>query len=655
MNVNFSISRCLLIALVVFTGGCMSPQMKAVSARPPASQKKPQTPQTPLSEAEALFEVGNYNAALLACAEISTTHPQTPGLKEFRQKVLGTIQKKEAEEARESLELDRQRTAMETLEAAKLPDRYGLKGTTEPLPMDQLNPESPMRQQLNQPISLSLQDAPLSALIEALSDNLGISIIADQDLGAEKRMTIEAENLPLQEVLHYASRNLGVEFHAGENVLWVTKADAETTPLESRIYRLRQGIQMSATDWLIDEKDAKRPINDIDLLTKKAAVPSTKPISIEHIITNMVPEQPGAALYFDRGTHTLFVRNSRENLKLIESIVQALDTTPPQVLIEARFIEVVVDDLSELGIEWLLNSPWSLKSKGVLGDDGTWSDENKVQIAGNTDARRAGIAYTPYTTYEGGVHPLGPQGAFGLKGSPETAGQGLSLALQGVLTDPMFEATLHALNVSGKGRTLSMPRVTTMNNNPAKLRSGSDLRFFEEFQAQAFSLVDSDNKKYTITALIPKGTPSIEELGITLVAVPSVGADRKKITLLLNPSISDLDGWVNYQSEQADKIDVQKIVVKLPTFTRQEVATKLTVQSGETVVMGGLIKSIEQDTVHKIPLLGDLPLLGVLFRRTGVTEQRRNLLIFVTATVISDRGESLFSVAESETETPLRP
>jgi type II secretory pathway component GspD/PulD (secretin) len=161
--------------------------------------------------------------------------------------------------------------------------------------------------------------------------------------------------------------------------------------------------------------------------------------------------------------------------------------------------------------------------------------------------------------------------------------------------------------------------------------------------------VDARNEKYTVTALIPKGVPSIEELGITLIAVPSVGADRRGITLLLNPSISALEGFVSYQDDSIapiadhEKALIRQVVVKLPVFTRREVATKLTVQSGETVVMGGLIDSIEQDTVHKIPILGDIPLLGALFRRSGVTEQRRNLLIFVTATVISDRGESLLS------------
>ena len=619
--------------------GCVAPEVAEKASRPDVSQ---QEAEARLDTARKAFAAGDCQAALLICTELSYTKPGTPGLLPFRAQVLKTLRDQEALNVHASKAVDRRRMTMEALEATRLPGSYGRQGTTEALPEDRLSLESPMRKQLDMTLNLHLRDVTLSGFIEALSDNLGIRMIADQTLGADKRMTIEGKGLPLREVLAYASRNLGVEFHLGDQVIWVTAADAGEMPLESRIYRLRQGIQMNATDWEPKPEEAKKSTSDIGLLTHKATVPSKEPTSIERILTTMVPEQPGSAMHFDRGAHTLFVRNSRKNLELIESIVQALDSTPPQILIEARFIEVVVDDLRELGIEWLLGSPWSLESKQVEVD-GVLTEADKVVVSD------AGTDFSPYGGGEGGPHPLGPQGAFGLIGSPATAAQGLNVTLEGILTDPLFKAVLHALEISGKGRTLSMPRVTTMNNNPAKLRSGSDLRFFEEFQAQAFSLVDARNEKYTVTALIPKGVPSIEELGITLIAVPSVGADRRGITLLLNPSISALEGFVSYQDDSIapiadhEKALIRQVVVKLPVFTRREVATKLTVQSGETVVMGGLIDSIEQDTVHKIPILGDIPLLGALFRRSGVTEQRRNLLIFVTATVISDRGESLLS------------
>jgi len=158
--------------------------------------------------------------------------------------------------------------------------------------------------------------------------------------------------------------------------------------------------------------------------------------------------------------------------------------------------------------------------------------------------------------------------------------------------------------------------------------------------------------------LIPKGKPLLEELGITLVAVPSVGADRRTISLLLTPTISALEGFINYQDDTAQLDEtainqIRQVVVRLPIIRRRQVQTKVIVQSGETVVMGGLIDTVEQDTEHGVPFLSGIPGVGKLFSRKDTTADRRNLLIFVTATVLSDRGESL--VSRTPARAPIQP
>ena len=196
-----------------------------------------------------------------------------------------------------------------------------------------------------------------------------------------------------------------------------------------------------------------------------------------------------------------------------------------------------------------------------------------------------------------------------------------------------------------------------MNNNPAKLRNGEDLRYYEEFQAQAFQILDDNNKKTTLTALVPKGKPTLEELGITLVAVPSVGADLRTIQLIIQPTISRLEGFLSFQDSGVDGegneviSNFRQVEVKLPIFSRREVQTKIIVESGETVVMGGLIDTVMQDTSRGVPFLSEIPLLGKLFGRKDATEENRNLLIFFTATVISERGISLVARPEQDEDT----
>ncbi len=131
-------------------------------------------------------------------------------------------------------------------------------------------------------------------------------------------------------------------------------------------------------------------------------------------------------------------------------------------------------------------------------------------------------------------------------------------------------------------------------------------------------------------------------MGITLIAVPSVGADLTTVNLMLMPTISEQKGWTDYEGvTNMSKANIQQVIAKLPVIERQEVQTKVIVQSGETVVMGGLVRSVKQRTLHKVPFLSEIPLIGPIFTRLDESEHNENLLIFVTATVISERGENL--------------
>jgi len=602
----------------------------------PGSVVEPGAPQTALERAETLYNEGDYGAALIACVELAHKDPFAPGLAELRNKIMVAVVELRAKRAAMASEVARNRMAVEAAEKEGLPTTYGLRkfirGDNAPL----RTPGGPMAKALEAPVTIHLKAANLSAFIGAIARDRNVNIIADKGLGKGESVDIDVEDVPLVEVLDYISRNMGVRFLIGKNVIWATDpAKAESGPMETRLYRLRKGLQFHGGDWQGGKQPAKLPH-----LTNEATELSDGLTYLENTLKRFLPPTKGADLHLDRNTHVLIIRDTRENLALAEELIAALDVTPPQVLIEARFVETTVSDLRELGIDWILDGPLVTSQKYVM-QNGALVRAPQTQIeAGDV------VRHVPYGTGTEGPFPLGPQGAFGLReeeGNLPTADQGLNIAFHGILTDPEFRAVLHALDISGKGRILSVPRVTTVNNNPAKLRNGEDLNYFQEFQAQAFSLRDENNKRFTVTVLIPKGKPTTEETGITLIAVPSVGADMRTVSLLLMPTISRVERWTSYQAAPGtNEVDaVRQVVVKLPVISRKEVQTKVIVESGETVVLGGLIDTITQDTLHTVPFLGSIPLLGRLFERRDTTEQKRNLLIFVTAKVISERGETL--------------
>lgn len=638
--------------LLMLTGaGCASPSPTApptppdsVATLPP--EKKP----TPLIEAETLYKEGQYAAALSAYIDVRRRLPDTPGLKAMRHKILTAIEAERHQQTVRRNRLSEQQITTDALEQGELPETYGSRRFIRNVLTSHRHPPGPMRDVLTSPVTIHLQNASLSAFIAAVSQDEKLNIIADAKLGEGKTLDIELDAVPLKEVLDYVSRNFGVKFYVGKNLIWATNPKtSKNAPLETRVYQLHKGIQLHHSDWAVKQSAKASTTREHISIAANATELANGDTYIETIIEKFLPSVDGAELFLDQNTHALFVRNTPDNLELIEEIITTLDVTPPQVLIEARFIEITVADLRELGIDWILGSPIGVTKKDI-NVNGQWQRANKTQIESGDI-----VTYSPYTSDADGKFPLGPQGAFGLnrEGNPPTADRGLNLTYAGILTQPMFQAVLHALDVSGKGKTLSVPRLTTLNNNPAKLRHGEDLRFFEEFQAQAFTLLDENSKRYNVTALIPKGKPSLEEMGITLVAVPSVGADLKTISLLLSPSITSLEGFVSYQertseNEQDQFVDIEQVVVKLPIISRREIQTKVVVESGETVVMGGLVDTVKQETDQSVPILGDIPFLGKFFQRTDVTEQKRNLLVFVTATVVSERGETVIATSADE-------
>jgi len=590
-------AACLLVAGLT---GCTTTQSGSST-----SAEKTLAPE--LTRAEALYQQKKYTAAMIECIDVARRHPKAEGLSDLQSRImLGLTEQRAVRHARRSAAAPRE--MMVDLDARRtVPETYGLtrfvKGETEPMHAAL----TVMEQVLRKKVVCHLDNVGLDDFILAIGASENVNIVADS-LDDSRTMTLHAEDVPLIEILEYVSRNLGITFSVGQNIIWATpRQDSETgVPMETRMYRLRKGISS-------EEIEAGESIN------------------IVQAVERFVPAPTGSDLLFDSKVHVLIARNTRENLARIEDIIEELDVAPPQVLIEARFISTSISDLSELGIDWILNSPIVMTGKRVM-QDGSVQNATKTQIDATT-----------------------PDSIVGFTAFPNEA-QGLNLSYQGLLTDPMFKAVLHALETSGNSRTLSVPKVTTVNNRTANIRIGEDFRFFEEFDIQSTQsyVTDEGNTIYN-SVLVPVGTPELEELGIELNVTPSVGADMGTINLNVAPEISEFVRYETYEvgdtggTSSTDNTNTTSLV-KLPIFRRSKIETEVVVHSGETVVMGGLITSAESKTEEKVPVLSSIPLLGRLFRHDGVEEVKQNLLIFVTATLLSDRGENLVPITGPEAE-----
>ena len=552
-----------------------------------------------LARADAFYRQGRYTEAMIECINVQRSAPDTPGLTELQVKVIQALTEQQGQITALEAEPTRRRMLADADRRMNLPSTYGLNlhvaGETGSL----RTATTAMQDALERPVTLHLDQVTLDELILAIGESEGINMIADS-FTTPQTLTVHADQVPLSEILEFAARNLNVQFYVGHNVIWVTPRDPSEspTPMDTRVYRLRRGISY---DEVTGGPDG---------------------LNIVAAIQRFVPMPAGADMLFDMKAHSLLVKNTRQHLAKVEEIIEALDITPPQVVIETRFISTGVSDLRELGLDWILNSPLNVTHKMIQADG---QSERAVRSRINSGA---GITHTPF---------------------PGT-GTGLNLTYQGLLTDPMFQAVLHALETSGKARTLSVPKVTTVNNKPAMMRVGEDFRYFETYDVQSVPSGQTDGGTTVYSSiLVPVGTPSLEELGIELNVSPSVGADRRAISLHIIPSITEFVRYETFEvgsanqniNQQNGTPTNQTSILRLPVFRKSIVETEVIVQSGETVVMGGLITSSETNERSGVPFLSSIPFFGRFFEHDSVERSTQNLLIFVTATIISERGEHL--------------
>ncbi|MEI6564804.1 MAG: secretin and TonB N-terminal domain-containing protein [bacterium] len=317
---------------------------------------------------------------------------------------------------------------------------------------------------------------------------------------------------------------------------------------------------------------------------------------------------------------SLIVVDTKAVIDRIEDTLRQIDVMPTQIQIEAKFVEVRADLLRDIGVEWGSGpngaTPGGAQNIGFV-------QKSKLYAAGGQQI-------------SGGVTPSAflPQSS-GLSGRTPT-GAGLSFAFQ-KLTDLQFDLLLHLMQEDTSYNVLSAPRILTMNNQDATIIVGSK-----------FPIIKSDTTaggaggSTTSTSL-----EYYENIGIQLKVLPQV-CENNFINLIVHPSVREMVG------KESGKVGVNDTgagasvsLTEYPLLDTREAETQVLLKSGQTLVIGGMLKDKKQSTQLKVPFLGSIPLLGVLFRRDTVSTEKTELLIFLTATIRPPNEEAGVKAPES--------
>ena len=470
------------------------------------------------------------------------------------------------------------------------------------------------QQALNQSVTANFQDVDFAAGMDFLADSAGINIIlSEQAREVGKPLTVHLVDIPLSRALEHLLKGQGLLFRYDQRAIWVaTRAEMEAEPMETRVFFLNQGPGLFATF---------EPASDTRESVALEANKVKQMTTIRDVLDEVIPHVGSSSIALDERSGALVVTHVPYYLQEVSQLLQQLDVPADQVLIEARFLEVTVEDTGEWGLDTSLTGNAALTKTSAHGARGPALQLSSV---GTALQRGTKVDFSSFANQA----------------------NGLNLTLQGILTGTQYEAVLHALSLRERTKTLSAPRVMTLNNQTAMIKIVSEFVYATRYEASVerddlngdgdFTDV-VDGTRETRFVNVPQDFVT-KDLGIILNVTPSIGHDRQTITLALKPEVTERKGDDTFGGE-----------VTLPRFTARDLETTVVVEDGQTAMLGGLMKDTTTKTVTRVPVLGSIPVFGKLFQKDNDSTERSNLLIFVTAHIVNPSGTRLASTDESTT------
>jgi general secretion pathway protein D len=333
-----------------------------------------------------------------------------------------------------------------------------------------------------------------------------------------------------------------------------------------------------------------------------------------------------AQIMVDQDSHNLILTADDETTRAMLEVIKNLDHPQPQVLIKVVFLEVTHNNSLDIGIEGQYNGQSS-----IFGRIGNYITNYSV-FTNTTTTTTGGLTETSQSTVIQPSQLITNNSSYILGNNFNLAGQGANPNGAGTysILGSDFSATLRAIAQAGKAQLLSRPSVLARNNQPATIQIGQNVPLITAVNYDTFG-----NARNSI---------SYQAVGIILKVTPFITNDGM-VQMIVQPSTSSLDPSSSIQVSPG---------VTAPIIDIRSADTVVITPDGQTVVIGGLMRNDSGEVVSKIPLLGDIPLLGNLFKHKTSSSAKTELLIFLTPHVIGAPTQ-LAALAATEQNHMLIP
>jgi type IV pilus assembly protein PilQ len=446
-----------------------------------------------------------------------------------------------------------------------------------PLAAQEIGPATGAKKYTGAPISLDFKDGDLQDIFRLFADISGLNVVVNP--GVSGKVTLTLREVPWDQALDLILKTNGLGYTLEDNVIRIARL--------SDLQREEQDKRKLAEE--------KALAGDLQVVRKRLSY--AKATNLEPTIKK-VALSPRGSITLDERTNTMIITDLESFLAKAVDLIADLDRATPQVEIEARIVVTTRSFVRQLGIQWgFLN-----QNTAQFGNTTGLTFPNSVILNGSglgtlTPGGQTNLSDTA------GIGPT-PRGyAVNLPaGSANTA---LGLSMGNVLGSFSLDAALTALENQGRGRILSTPRITTQNNQQAEIKQGIQL----PYQSSANNTVQVQFKDATLTL---KVTPQITDAG-TVILVLDVQNDTPDFSRQVGTGVANSS---------------------VPPINTQSAKTTVLVKDGATAVIGGIYQSTEDNSRGRTPFLGNIPILGYLFRNSSVRSENAELLLFITPRIV---------------------
>jgi type IV pilus assembly protein PilQ len=439
------------------------------------------------------------------------------------------------------------------------------------------------------PVTFNFQDVPVRTVLQLIAEESNLNVVAADTV--QGNVTLRLVNVPWDQALDLVLQAKGLDKRQSGNVVWVAP--------QSEIAKYEQ-----------DKAEARVKLeNSAEMITEYIPINYGNAEDIAKLLTDDAKNgkggggsgesqrgflSPRGSISFDRRTNTLLVIDIPPRVAAIRDLVNKLDKPVDQVVIEARIVIANESFARELGAKF-----------GISGSNNNVFFNNTVanNVSYEDSVAKANNANSANPPPNPPQAPTLPHGLnFNIPSALAGAG---SLALSILNAGYALDLELSALQQEGRGEIISNPRIVTSNQKEALIKQGDQIGYI------------------TVTGGNNANVPQVQfkDVVLQLKVTPTITNDGR-IFLNMDLQKDDLSGYVNTG------------VGQVPQIATREVTTAVLVEDGQTVVVGGVYEFKDQNSMSKIPFLGDIPILGNLFKNRNHTKSKAELLVFVTPKVI---------------------